>query len=104
MTGNADSGGAHAGRGNLAAAGHSLLPIPFFMVGIVAGTLLVHADRQRALRRISVAVAEMLALGVAGVYFAWPDWLGIVFLSSAMGLLNTSVAQVGGQPVSLGFM
>lgn len=104
MTGNTTSGGAHAGQGNLAAAGHSLLPIPFFMLGIVAGTLLVHIDRQRALRRISVAVAVMLALGVAGVYLAWPGWLGILFLSSAMGMLNTSVTQVGGQPVSLGFM
>jgi uncharacterized membrane protein YoaK (UPF0700 family) len=104
MTGNTTTGGAHAGQGNLAAAGHSLLPIPFFMIGIVSGTLLVHGDRQRALRRISVLVAAMLALGVAGVYLAWPGWLGIVLLSSAMGLLNTSVTQVGGQPVSLGFM
>jgi uncharacterized membrane protein YoaK (UPF0700 family) len=104
MTGNTTSGGAHAGQGNLGAAGHSLLPIPFFMVGIVGGTLMVHADRQRALRRISELVAVVLALGVTGVYLAWPAWLGIVFLSSAMGLLNTSVTQVGGQPVSLGFM
>lgn len=104
MTGNTTSGGAHVGQGNLGAAGHSLLPIPFFMVGIVAGTLLVHSDRQGALHRISVAVALMLALGVARAYLAGPGWLGIVFLSSAMGLLNTSVTQVGGQPVSLGFM
>jgi uncharacterized membrane protein YoaK (UPF0700 family) len=104
MTGNTTTGGAHAGQGNLAAAGHSLLPIPFFMVGIVGGTLLTHSDRQRALGRISVLVAIMLVLGVAGAYLAWPAWLGIVFLSSAMGLLNTSVTQIGGQPVSLGFM
>ncbi len=104
MTGNTTSGGVHAGKGNLAAAGHSLLPIPFFVAGILAGTLLVHTDRQRALRRISVFVAVMLALGVAGTYFAWPGWLGIMLLSSAMGLLNTSVTQVGGQPISLGFM
>ena len=104
MTGNTTSGGAHAGQGNLAAAGHSLLPIPFFMAGIVGGTLLVQADRQRALRRISVLVAVLLVLGVTGAYLTWPGWLGIVFLSSAMGLLNTSVTQVGGQPISLGFM
>jgi len=58
----------------------------------------------RIARRISVLVAVMLALGVGGVYLAWPGWLGIVFLSGAMGLLNSSVTQVGGQPVSLGFM
>jgi uncharacterized membrane protein YoaK (UPF0700 family) len=104
MTGNTTSGGMHAGQFNLAAAGHSLLPVPFFLLGILAGTLLIHAERLRALRRISLLVAAMLALAVAGTYFAWPGWLGIMFLSSAMGMLNTSVTQVGGQAVSLGFM
>lgn len=104
MTGNTTSGGVHAGEGNLAAAGHSLLPIPFFLLGILVGTLLVHADRNKSLRRISVLVAVMLALGVACAYLAWPAWLGITLLSTAMGFLNTSVTQVGGQPVSLGFM
>src|SRR5664279_2105137 len=46
MTGNTTTGGVHVGQGNLAAAGHSLLPIPFFLFGILAGTLLVHADRK----------------------------------------------------------
>jgi len=104
MTGNTTSGGVHAGQGNLAAAMHSLLPIPFFLIGILAGTLLAHSDRHRALRRISILVALLLALGVAIAYLTWPGWLGIVILSSAMGLLNTSVTQVGGQAVSLGFM
>ena len=104
MTGNTTTGGMYAGKGDLAAAGHSLLPIPFFLLGILAGTLLVHTDRRTALRRISLLVAAMLALAVARNYFAWPEWLGIVLLSTAMGILNTSVTQVGGQPVSLGFM
>jgi len=104
MTGNTTSGGVHAGQGDLPAAAHSLLPVPFFLVGIVAGTLLVHASPFRALRRISLLVAGMLAAAVAGAWFAWPLWLGIMLLSSAMGLLNTSVTQVGGQRVSLGFM
>jgi uncharacterized membrane protein YoaK (UPF0700 family) len=93
-----------AGQGNLAAAAHSLLPIPFFLLGILAGTLLVQIDRRTALRHISLLVAAMLSLAVARNYFAWPGWLGIVLLSTAMGVLNTSVTQVGGQPVSLGFM
>lgn len=104
MTGNTTTGGMYAGQGNLAAAGHSLLPIPFFLLGILAGTLLVQIDRRTALRHISFLVAAMLALAVARNYFAWPTWLGITLLSAAMGILNTSVTQVGGQPVSLGFM
>jgi uncharacterized membrane protein YoaK (UPF0700 family) len=104
MTGNTTSGGLHAGQGDLAAAGHSLLPIPFFLLGIFTGTLLVHVDTLRALRRTSILVAALLALGVARAYWAWPGWLGIMVLSIAMGILNTSVTHVGGQPVSLGFM
>jgi uncharacterized membrane protein YoaK (UPF0700 family) len=104
MTGNTTSGGLHAGQGDLAAAGHSLLPIPLFLLGILAGTLLVQIDRRTAQRGISIVVAAMLALAVAGAYFAWPGWLCIVLVSTAMGILNTSVTQVGGQPVSLGFM
>jgi uncharacterized membrane protein YoaK (UPF0700 family) len=104
MTGNTTSGGLYTGQGNLAAAGHSLLPIPFFLFGILAGTLLVQIARHTALRRISLLVATLLALAVARNYFAWPEWLGIMLLSTAMGILNTSVTQVGSQPVSLGFM
>ena len=66
MTGNTTSGGAHAGEGNLAAAGYSLLPIPFFVIGILGGTLLVHADRKRALRRFSVLVCRPARPGRGG--------------------------------------
>lgn len=104
MTGNTTTGGLSAGQANLAAAGHSLLPIPFFLLGILSGSLVVRADPHRALRRLSLLVAIMLAVGAARTYFAWPEWLGIMLLSSAMGMLNTSITQVGGQAVSLGFM
>ena len=104
MTGNTTSGGLHAGQGNLAAAARSLLPVPFFLVGILAGTVLVHTDQDHALRRTSLFVAALLAAGFARAYLAWPVWLGIIILSSAMGLLNTSITQVRGQPVSLGFI
>jgi uncharacterized membrane protein YoaK (UPF0700 family) len=104
MTGNTTLGGVSAGQGKLAAAGHSLLPIPGFLAGILAGGLLMHANRSRAVRRNSVLVAVLLAAAVCAAYFKWPGWLGIVILSSAMGLLNTSITEVNGQPVSLGFM
>jgi uncharacterized membrane protein YoaK (UPF0700 family) len=104
MTGNTTTGGLSAGQSNLAAAGHSLLAIPFFLLGILSGTFLVRVEQHHALRRISLLVAAVLAVGAARAYFAWPGWLGILLLSSAMGLMNTSVTHVGGQPVSLGFM
>jgi uncharacterized membrane protein YoaK (UPF0700 family) len=104
MTGNTTSGGVHAGEFNWAAARHSLLPIPMFLLGILAGTLLTQGDRRHALPRLSVLVAGMLAVGVAAAYFAWPGWLSIVILSFAMGVMNTSILQVGGQTVGVGYM
>ncbi|HZM08977.1 MAG TPA: YoaK family protein [Candidatus Limnocylindrales bacterium] len=104
MTGNTTAGGLSAGQVNLAAAGHSLLPIPFFLLGILGGKFLVRVEQHHALRRISLLVAVVLGVAAARAYFAWPGWLGILLLSSAMGLMNTSVTHVGGQPVSLGFM
>src|SRR5580700_886501 len=59
MTGDTTTVGLNAGQANLAAAGHSLLPIPFFLLGILSGTLVVRADRQHALRRLSVLLAGM---------------------------------------------
>jgi uncharacterized membrane protein YoaK (UPF0700 family) len=104
MTGNTTTAGVHAGQFNLAAAGHSLLPIPMFLLGILAGTLLMQADRRHALPRLSTLVAAMLTVGVAAAYFAWPVWLSIVILSFAMGVMNTSILQVGGQTVGVGYM
>ncbi len=104
MTGNTTSAGVHVGQTRAAAAGHSLLPIPFFMVGILAGTLLVRTDPRRASKRLSVLVAAMLGVDVVVTYMACPGWFSIMILSSAMGMMNTSITDVGGQAVSVGFM
>jgi uncharacterized membrane protein YoaK (UPF0700 family) len=104
MSGNTTTTGLHAGRARLAAAGHTFLPIPFFVLGIFMGTLLVQADQRHELRRISALVAAMLTVGTAAAYLAWPGWLSIMILSTAMGILSTSITHVGGQAVSLGFV
>jgi uncharacterized membrane protein YoaK (UPF0700 family) len=49
-------------------------------------------------------VAALLAIGTVAAYWAWPGWLSILILSTAMGILNTSITHVGGQTVSLGFV
>ncbi len=48
ITGNTTSTGLHAGQAKLAEARYSLLPIPFFVLGIFKGTLLAQADFERA--------------------------------------------------------
>jgi uncharacterized membrane protein YoaK (UPF0700 family) len=104
MSGNTTTGGSLAGQAKLAAAGHSLLPIPFFLLGIFVGTLVGQADQHLRLHRLFAMVAALLAIGTAAAYWAWPGWLSIMILSSAMGILNTSITHVGGQTVSLGFV
>jgi uncharacterized membrane protein YoaK (UPF0700 family) len=104
MSGNTTVGGSQTGQAKFVVAGHSFLPIPFFLLGIVVGTLLVQADQRDQVRRLLALVAAMLAVGVAAACWAWPSWLSIMILSSAMGILNTSVTHVGGQTVSLGFV
>ena len=106
MTGNTTSAGLFAGQHNWQRAGHSLLPIPCFLLGIMLGTLLTRSGehRDRGLARVSALVAAMLGVATAAAYFAWPGWLGVVILTIAMGLMNTSIVRVGAQAVSLGFV
>jgi uncharacterized membrane protein YoaK (UPF0700 family) len=104
MTGNTTSGGVHAGQLKAALAGHSLLPIPFFMLGIFSGTFTMQVDRLRALSRLSIVIACLLIFDVIVTHVGWPGWLSIMVLSFAMGLTNTTVTRVGAQSVSLGFM
>jgi uncharacterized membrane protein YoaK (UPF0700 family) len=104
MSGNTTTGGAQAGHGSFAAAGHDLLPIPFFVLGIFCGTLIPRNKQQRPLFRRSIVVALLLSLAAVAGYWKLPGWPGIVLLSIAMGILNTSITQVGAQNVSLGFV
>src|ERR1700674_2156323 len=104
MSGNTTSAGLQIGQSNLAAAEHSLLRIPFFVLGIFVGKLLIRPEPHHSLTRLSLMVATMLTVGVAASYFAWPGWAGILVLSTAMGVMNTSITHVGGQSVSLGFV
>jgi uncharacterized membrane protein YoaK (UPF0700 family) len=104
MSGDTTAAGLHAGQSKLALAGHSLLPIPFFVLGIFIGTLLVLASPNHRFPRHSFLVAALLMVGIAAIYFGWPGWLSIVILSAAMGIMNTSITHVGGQAVNLGFV
>jgi uncharacterized membrane protein YoaK (UPF0700 family) len=104
MTGNTTTAGVRAAGKQFSMAGHSLLPIPSFLFGILAATLLTYADERRALHRLSALAGGMLLVATAAALLHCPDWLSIVILGSAMGVTNASVSNVDGQPVSVGFM
>jgi uncharacterized membrane protein YoaK (UPF0700 family) len=50
MSGNTTQTGLHAGQGGLAVAGYNLLPIPLFVAGVFAGTLIWHSALAQASR------------------------------------------------------
>ena len=91
MSGNTTQTGFHAGHGMFAAAGHNLLPIPIFVVGVFIGTLLVHRCHRRELQRTLLIVAGLLAAGAFAVHHSSPARPRIVVLSLAMGIMNTRV-------------
>lgn len=105
MSGNTTQTGLHAGQGGLAVAAYNFLPIPLFVAGVFSGALIWHSDLARASRWIFGLVAGLLALGLAAVAPGpLPGWFGIMVLSLAMGIMNTSVTRVGDQSVSLGYV
>jgi len=75
MSGNTTQTGLQLGQGQLATAGHDLLPLPPFVVGVFVGTLLLHSSRRHPLRQLFGLVAGLLAVGMAGGYLGpLPGW------------------------------
>jgi uncharacterized membrane protein YoaK (UPF0700 family) len=105
MSGNTTLTGLRAGEGRLAEAGHNLLPIPLFVIGIFVGTFLLHSSLRHPLRPLCGLVAVLLSASLAAVYLdPRTGWFSIILLSLAMGVMNTTITHVGRQSVSLGFV
>jgi uncharacterized membrane protein YoaK (UPF0700 family) len=105
MSGNTTQAGLQFGRGDVAAAAYNLFPVPLFVCGVFAGTLLLHSRLRNPLSGLLGLVAGLLAIGAtAAPASPVPGWLGIAALSFAMGAMNTTVTRVGEQPVSIGYM
>jgi uncharacterized membrane protein YoaK (UPF0700 family) len=86
-------------------AAYNFLPIPVFVAGVFAGTFLVYSCLGKRLRLLFALVAALLLLGIAALALTpHVAWLGIVALSLAMGIMNTSVTSVGPQKINLGYV
>jgi 3-hydroxyisobutyrate dehydrogenase-like beta-hydroxyacid dehydrogenase/uncharacterized membrane protein YoaK (UPF0700 family) len=105
MSGNTTQTGLLTGQGGLAAALPSALVIVFFVAGSFAGTWLTHSGRRHSRRLLFGVVASLLAvvLGLTQLG-ALDSAAGIGTLSLAMGMMNTTLSRVGGEPVSLTFV
>ena len=106
MSGNTTQTGAQTGQGHFAAALPSAVAIMFFVFGNFAGALLTHSAGLRRSRSLLLgAVATLLAviIGVTSLV-ALNAELAIAATSLAMGMMNATQSQVGGQSVSLTFV
>jgi uncharacterized membrane protein YoaK (UPF0700 family) len=105
MSGNTTQTGLQTGQEKLAEAGLDLLPIPLFVAGVFVGTFLMHSGLRQRLSWLFGLVAALLAVAMAAVYPGpLPGWFGIMLLSLAMGIMNTTLTRVGEQSVSLGYV
>jgi uncharacterized membrane protein YoaK (UPF0700 family) len=105
MSGNTTQAGMRAGAGHLASALPILLAILFFIIGVAAGTLVVHSRTHQS-RRMGLGLVAALFTFVIAVTELHPvdNVLPIVVLTFAMGILNTTMSHVGAESVSLTFV
>ena len=104
MSGNTASTGMDAEQAKFAAAGHSLLPVPSFLLGAFIGALLQGRKDGAQVARVLVLTATILVAVMAATGYAAPGWLCTVGLSAAMGMLNTAIVHIGRQSINLGFV
>jgi uncharacterized membrane protein YoaK (UPF0700 family) len=105
MSGNTTQTGAQTGQGHFAAALPSALAIMFFVIGNLAGALLSHSGLRHSRCALLGAVAALLAviMGVTGSVTLNTE-VEIAVIALAMGMMNTTLSQVGAQAVSLTFV
>ncbi len=106
MSGNTTQTGARTGQGHFAAALPSALAIMFFVIGTIAGALLTHsAGLRRSRSALLGAVAALLAVIIGATSLVSLNGeFAIAVISLAMGMMNTTQSQVGGEAVTLTFV
>ena len=105
MSGNTTQTGAQTGQSHFAAALPSALAIMFFVIGNFAGALLTHSGLRRSRRALLGAVAALLAviMGVSSSVSLNAEVV-IAVITLAMGMMNTTLSQIGREAVSLTFV
>jgi uncharacterized membrane protein YoaK (UPF0700 family) len=105
MSGNTTQSGLSLGRATWTLAVPTMVAIASFVAGVFAGTLVATSRSGQSLRsRFGLVAAIMAGIIVATDRAALPIDLGIMLLSCAMGIMNTTLSQVGGEAVALGYV
>jgi len=105
MSGNTTQSGLSLGRAAWILAVPTMVAIASFVAGVFAGTLLASSRSGQSPRsRFWLVAAIMAGIIAATVREVLPIDLGIMLLSFAMGIMNTTLSQVGGEAVALGYV
>jgi uncharacterized membrane protein YoaK (UPF0700 family) len=105
MSGNTTQTGSQIGQGHLALALPSFVAIVFFVGGVFAGSLLTQSALRQPQRLAFAFVAVLIAVVVIVAQVRTPmNETAIAILALAMGIMNTTIARVGPEPVNIGFV
>jgi uncharacterized membrane protein YoaK (UPF0700 family) len=106
MSGNTTQSGADGGQGLIAGALPPATAILFFVIGVFCGTLLRLRFPGRWTRSIVlVAVGVLLGVAALGTHLELlPPLASIAGICVAMGVMNTTLSQVGHEPLNLTFV
>jgi uncharacterized membrane protein YoaK (UPF0700 family) len=105
MSGNTTQTGLSLGQTAWPAAIPTAIAIASFVVGVFAGTLMATSKpRQSSRFRFGVVAAILAGVLMVTTRASLPANLGIAMLSVAMGIMNTTLSQVGGESVALGYV
>jgi len=105
MSGNTTQTGSQMGQGHFALAVPSLVAIVFFVCGVFTGTLIAQSNPRQSPRLAFALVAVLIAIIVLAAQIRPAvGFVSIATLAFAMGVMNTTIARVGGQAVNIGFV
>jgi len=104
MSGNTTRGGVEAASGRFAIAALSLLAIVCFVLGAFIGVTLLHSPRRWAGRLVALVATGLLIAQAAVDAISPMAWLSVALLSVSMGALNSTITQIGGQAVNIGYV
>ena len=104
MSGNTTRGGVEAASRQFAIAGLSLLAIVCFVLGAFIGVTLLHSSRRRAASLVAIIATGLLIAQATLDAFSPTAWLSVALLCVSMGALNSTITQIGGQAVNIGYV
>ena len=105
MSGNTTQTGLRLGESEFSVSAHHLFAIISFVVGVFAGTLLLHSALRQPKRWLFLMCAIVLGISLASASAGvLPGNFNFALLAIAMGAMNTSITRVGKQTVHLGYV